>query len=102
MAFRTSENYGTNMMPLRQWLIVKRRTMGAVHNVLILPDQKLGDALVGDVLSVGTGVEHKGKLRRLDIEPGHVVFYSSRVDVYRTKEGEFDVIEEGSVIGLLQ
>ena len=90
------------MTPLRQWLIVKRRTVGQVHNVLILPDQNLGDALVGDVLSVGEGVEHKGKLRRLDIEPGQTVFYSSRVDAYRTKEGEFDVIEEGSVIGLLQ
>ena len=90
------------MTPLRQWLRVKRRTVGSAHNVLILPNQNLSDALVGDVVSVGSGVEHKGKLRRLDIEPGQVVFYSSRIDAYRTKEGEFDVIEEGSVIGTLQ
>lgn len=88
------------MTPLRNYLIVKRKNI-APTSVLILPNENLADALVGDVLAVGEGVMYKKKLRPLDVKERQQVIYSSRIDTYRTKDGDFDVIDEASVIGFV-
>lgn len=90
------------MRPLRQWLAVERETKLPSSRILYTPSADQRESLVGTVAAVGSGVIHKGKVRRLDIMPGQRILYSSRVDQYRTsKAGLVDVIEEGSIIGVL-
>ena len=88
------------MRPLRNWLAVERQTI-LPSSILYLPTADLRESLVGKVVAVGEGVLHKGKLRSLDLKPGDRIVYSSRIDKYRVKDDQYDVIEEGSVIGFV-
>jgi len=88
------------MRPLRNWLAVERQTV-LPASILYLPTADQRESLVGNVVAIGEGVLHKGKLRALDVKPGERIVYSSRIDKYRVGDRLIDVIEEGSVIGHL-
>ena len=87
------------MTPLRQWIAVQPIER-VESRYLWVPVEQHGEARIGEVMAVGKGVDTKRGVRPLDCVVGERVLYSARVDTYRTQQGEIDLIEEGSVIGI--
>jgi co-chaperonin GroES (HSP10) len=69
---------------------------------LVLPAPDLRDSRVGTVVAIGEPHKVGSRKLPLDVEPGALVWYSSRVDTFKTTEGEVDIVDENSVIGILQ
>jgi co-chaperonin GroES (HSP10) len=69
---------------------------------LVIPAPDLADSRVGTVVAVGEPHKRGEARLPLDVEKGALVWYSSRVDTFKTTAGEVDIVDENSVIGVLQ
>lgn len=88
------------MKPLKQWLAVKRHEE-VESSFLWVPAADYACARIGEVLATGTGKVLKASVRPFSVAPSQRVLYSSRVDTYQLGDEAIDVIEEDSIIGVM-
>ena len=88
------------MRPLNQWLAVKRHE-AIESSFLWVPAQSSAQARIGEVLATGTGRQLGKAVRPFSVSPQERVLYSSRVDTYHLGDEAIDVIEEDSIIGVM-
>lgn len=89
------------MLPLGPRLEVKRLPPEKVLDWgFVLPKEDRGLSHVGDVLTAGPGYSGRAKLP-LEVVAGNRIVYSTRVDTFKRGEVDIDIVEEASVIGIV-
>jgi co-chaperonin GroES (HSP10) len=89
------------MTPQRQWIAVKRSER-VESSFLWVPVPTKVECRIGTVLAAGDGrVMKKGWTRPMPVAEGQRILYSSRIDEYHVGDEKVDVIEDESIIGVM-
>jgi len=89
------------MTPLRQWIAVQPNEK-IESSFLWIPVPPVTECKIGTVMSIGPGRLMNGQWTRpMPVVPGQRVLYSSRIDQYHVGKNRIDVIEDESIIGVM-
>lgn len=91
------------MTPIGERLLVRRRKGAEISTGgLVLPNgHDRGLSCEGVVERVGVGLRWDGKRAVFDVSTGDCIVYSSRIDTREVDGALYDLVENGSVIGVI-
>lgn len=91
------------MLPLGPRVAV-RRGVGEreLSSGIVIPAPDTRDSYCGEVIAVGSPHRVRNKHLPLEIRAGDRIVYSSRVDSFQIGDDDVDIVEENSIVGVLE
>ena len=93
-----------NIRPLYDRLVVKRiEERETTRNGIIIPDSAQEKPQEGEVIAVGHGKRHYGKLIALDVKAGDRILFGKYAGSDTKRDGtEYLIMREDDVLGILE
>jgi chaperonin GroES len=91
------------VLPLGPRVAVKRGIGERVRpSGIVIPAPDTRDSFCGEILSVGSAHRVRNKRLPLEVKAGQRIVYSSRVDSFQVGDDDVDIVDENSIIGVIE